>query len=135
MLVEHSRGKTSQHKICLPGRQRPQNHGVEAAGQSCEAGESKDVPMADAATSDKAQQEAMEEVPMEEIGQAAGIKPTRNLVAGEAKKSLNLKAPERQASQVLAAVDADMDGITSAMSSLRFVPRAIRLGSKQQARR
>ncbi|KAJ4423962.1 hypothetical protein N0V82_001390 [Gnomoniopsis sp. IMI 355080] len=135
MLVEHSRGKPRQHKNSLPERQRPQNHVVEAAGKNGDAGESKDVPMADAVTSEKVQQEVMDDVPMVETGQTAGIEPAKSLTAGEVRKSSNLKAPERQAIQDLAAVDAETDGITSAMSSLKFVPRAIRLGPKQQSRR
>lgn len=134
MLVDHRRGKTSQHRGS-PERRKNQSQGVKATVENCETGESNDMPMADAARFAKEEEEAVEDVTMVETGQAAGMAFIRKFTGDKATKSLRAKAPERQAIQDSTAIDAEIDGITSAMSSLKFVPRVIRLGPKQQPRR
>ncbi|KAJ4392016.1 hypothetical protein N0V93_005636 [Gnomoniopsis smithogilvyi] len=135
MLVENSRGKHSHAKDSLAETKSPQKHGIKAADQSCQSARSKEVLMADTGTTDVVQQDAAEDVPMGETREATGQRPTGNLAVGEARESSDLTAPDRHASQDSAAVDAEIDSITSAMSSLKFVPRVIRLGPKQQVRR
>lgn len=135
MLVEQSRGKKNQHKGSHPEEQTAKVHGLKPADEDGDAHGSEDVPMTNASMSTKAEQDVVEDVPMVESGHAAGKTPTRDLKADLARQTSDTKLSEGQASQASAAVDAELEGITSAMSSLKFVPRAIRLGSKQPARR
>lgn len=134
MLVEQSRGKSNQHKGSLLEKQAAKVHGPKPADEDGEAHGSEDVPMTNASTT-KTEQGVVEDEPMVESGHAAGTAPTRDLEAGLARQTSDTKLSEGQAGQASAAVDAELEGITSAMSSLKFVPRAIQLGSKRPARR
>lgn len=134
MLVEHRRAKSSQSKDSRPEEQRSKNHGIKPAGQSCDTGASKDVPMTDVERPTNGQQDAAEDVPMIKAGQSAAMESRRDLTAGEARKSPTATPSEMQSNQDSAAGDVEMKSLTSAMSSLIFVPRAIRLGPKQKAR-
>lgn len=136
MLVEHRRGKDNRpRKECRPEEQHAQSLAVNPASQNGNGGESKDVPMTDVERPAGGQPEAAEDVPTTETGQPAHGQSTRDLIVVEArKKSSNAETSERQAKQDSAAVDAEMEGLVGAVSSLTFVPRAIRLGPKQRAR-
>lgn len=134
MLVEQSRGKSTQHKGSRPERHTSKIHSPNSANEDGDAG-LEDVPMTNTFITTKAEQDVVEDVPMVESVHAAGMTPTTDLRAGVARQTSDTKLSEGQPSQASAAVDAGLEGITSAMSCLKFVPRAIRLGSKQPARR
>lgn len=137
MLVEHRHGRRRQPKQFHSKKQNSKDHAVEPAGQGCVTGESKDVPMTDVESkwATKGQQEVAEDVPMIETGQPTKTEPTRDLTIGDAAKLTNTKPTERRTKQESAVVDAEMEGLVGAMSSLKFVPRAIKFGPKQKARR
>lgn len=135
MLVDKSRGKSNQDKGSRPGKQTAKVHELEPAGEDGDARGSEDVPMVNASVTTAAEQDVVEDVPMVEPGHAAGATPTRDLKAGIAGRISDTKPSEGQASKASAALDAELEDITSAMSSLKFVPRSIRLGSKKPAHR
>lgn len=135
MLVEQSRGKSNQHKGSRPERQTAQVTDPQPADEDGDAHGSEDVPMTNASISTEPEQDVMEDVPMVESGHAASTTPISDLQADVVRQTSDTKLPEGQASQTSAAVDVELEGMTSAMSSLKFVPRAIRLSSKQPAHR
>lgn len=135
MLVEKRRGKGIQDKGSRSEEQTAKVHELKPVDEYGDARGSEDVPMMNASTSTEDEQDVVEDVAMVESGHAADATPTRDLKAGVARQTSDTKLSEGQTSQASAASDAELEDVMSAMSSLKFVPRSIQMGSKKPARR
>lgn len=108
MLVEEHKGPGSWHARSRPQAQRPESDAKMSSlvhGDDNDVVASKDVSMGE----DGTDVEAPEPIPIRNNGD-----PT-------------------EAKQVTAIADAEMDDLASSMSSLKFVPRTLRLGPKKKA--
>lgn len=133
MLVEQrkeGRENNSQRKGSGCEGRKPKDHATKptASGDTGDTGESKDVQMADADVLAERQQE---------IAQGKSMIKT-SLVPKEVtstKKAVESGARQPSVQLDAAVKDTEMEDLAGAMSSLKFVPRAVQLGPKQKPRR
>lgn len=141
MLVEHRKDHNSQRKEPKSGGRKSRGRAANPAADGGDTGESKDVQMTDAQSSVEEQQEtetetaqdlSMVETPLV-VNKVTAT--TKDAAVGDARNATVAGSAEKQRQHGPEVAEAEMEDLAGAMSSLKFVPRAIRLGPKQKPRR
>lgn len=139
MLVEHDREHNSRRKgSSRSGGRNPKGPAAaKPAAQRGDTTESRDEPMADVEAPAEEKQESAPDVAMSETPQSAGNTGATNdgAMDGVSKPAVAESSEKQQERGLAGVVDTEMEDLAGAMSSLKFVPRAIRLGAKPKPRR
>ncbi|CAN8096822.1 unnamed protein product [Discula destructiva] len=140
MLVEHrkerkdsdSQRKTPHHDERKP--RKPKGHAAKPEGD--DNGESRDVQMTDVETPVKGHQEPVRDTSMTGTPPMADrLTDTKDVAMDSLRKAAAVMPSKKREQQDPAVVDTEMEDLAGAMSSLKFVPRSIRLAPKQKPRR
>lgn len=142
MLVEHDREHNSQRKGSRSRGRKSKSHAAKPAAQRGDTTDSREEPMADAEGPVEDYQPVEEtqgtapDVSMGETPWAAGNSgATRDMATASVSNPRVAKPSEQQRQQGSADADTEMDDLAGAMLSLKFVPRAVRLGTKPKPHR
>lgn len=136
MLIERDREHDIQRKGSRSEGRKSKSHAAKPAAQRGDTTKLRDEPMADAEGPAEENQQSAPKVSVSETPRAAGNTGATEDVASIGVSNPAVTGPsEQQGQQVPVNEDTEMEDLAGAMSSLKFVPRALRLGIRAKPRR